>query len=59
MDALKMALSFVKIQVKEKRHRLEELDKQTSNNRFSLRAGKNQILGYQEQIGTTDMRLNK
>ena len=54
-----MALSFVKIQVKEKRHRLEELDKQTSNNRFSLRAGKNQILGYQEQIGTTDMRLNK
>jgi len=44
LDALKMALSFIKNQVKEKRHRLEELEKQASHNRFQLKHGKSQIL---------------
>ena len=50
MDSLNMALKFVQKQVEEKRARLEQLEKQVSRDRFNVRATKNQVQSYQEQI---------
>ena len=50
MDSLNMALKFVQKQVEEKRARLEQLEKQVSRDTFNVRATKNQVQSYQEQI---------
>ena len=44
MAALTMALKFVKRQVADKRARLEELEKQVSQERFNVHAKKNSVL---------------
>ena len=44
MEALSMALKFVKRQVSEKRRKLEELERQVNQERFNVHAKKNTVL---------------
>jgi len=50
VDALSMALKFVKRQVSEKRQKLEELERQVSMERFNVHAKKNNVLSIQEKL---------
>ena len=58
MESLRMALSFVKKQVDEKRASLKDLEKKVSRERFNVRANKNQVLSYQDQIGGPDKNIS-
>ena len=48
VEALSMALKFVKRQVTEKRRKLEDLERQVAQERFNVNARRNAVLSLQD-----------